>query len=186
MFEHLKIAFVLLCALAFTATVAGWTQSKRQGYACVVRTPGGNATGVAALRGGVALALTTLPFSGSVGADDREKPHAMIALSKENSENLAALFFSDANSKNFHWLGIRFGKGPLGVGSGAYQFQAVMAPWWAIASFFGLPVVRPIRSFWIKRRRRLMRQCVHCGYDLRASISQCPECGTSFLDRSVN
>jgi len=40
----------------------------------------------------------------------------------------------------------------------------------------GILLVRALRS--IHRRRRFARgQCVNCGYDLRASLDRCPECG---------
>lgn len=55
----------------------------------------------------------------------------------------------------------------------------VSVPWFELALASAIPI-------WIwfsriaKRRRRLRRgQCLHCGYDLRASAGICPECGNA-------
>jgi hypothetical protein len=52
-------------------------------------------------------------------------------------------------------------------------------PFWAILA---LPATPPALwlARWRSRRRRkwvAMNQCVHCGYDLRATPARCPECG---------
>lgn len=57
--------------------------------------------------------------------------------------------------------------------------MAVFVPHWAIAL---LLVILP--AIWLPRelrRRRRLRHglCVKCGYDLRASPTRCPECGTA-------
>ncbi len=39
---------------------------------------------------------------------------------------------------------------------------------------------RPIRKQNLRRRRRKLGLCLKCGYDLRGSKKQCPECGTEF------
>jgi hypothetical protein len=53
----------------------------------------------------------------------------------------------------------------------------VMSPHWALALVFA---VLPVHFAFLQRRRRLRcssNQCVHCGYDLRATPECCPECG---------
>ena len=59
-------------------------------------------------------------------------------------------------------------------------YNRVDLPYWALIPAFlaaGLAPVRPI----IARRRRVRRLaagcCLSCGYDLRAALGRCPECG---------
>lgn len=44
---------------------------------------------------------------------------------------------------------------------------------------FGVRAARIAARARIAHRRRLLGQCFHCGYDLRASTDHCPECGRS-------
>jgi hypothetical protein len=85
----------------------------------------------------------------------------------------------------FHWLT------PIGV-----QFDNAMVPWssqatrrtmrvglsWSLLLIATgvLPVLWGFRSWRRIRRRRKRRRtgcCIECGYDLRATTGQCPECG---------
>jgi hypothetical protein len=58
-------------------------------------------------------------------------------------------------------------------------FYSVYVPHWLAALAFALlPTVWCVRV--VRPRRRLMRGCcVRCGYDLRATPTRCPECGTA-------
>ena len=56
----------------------------------------------------------------------------------------------------------------------------VVAPYWALAILSGVAFLAGAGIAW--RRRRLRRRlgsglCPSCGYDLRATPGQCPECG---------
>jgi hypothetical protein len=49
-------------------------------------------------------------------------------------------------------------------------------PWWFIMFVTAImPSIAFLRSRTIRRRRT--GQCMHCGYDLRATPDRCPECG---------
>ncbi|HZL35372.1 MAG TPA: hypothetical protein VFC78_08685 [Tepidisphaeraceae bacterium] len=58
---------------------------------------------------------------------------------------------------------------------------AVAVPYWGIAAMFA-----PLPTLWMFALRRARRErwrlrhsrCFRCGYDLRATPGQCPECGT--------
>jgi len=58
------------------------------------------------------------------------------------------------------------------------QFAIYFFPHWALASMFGLLPVGWIVGFLRRRRRSRRGGCPACGYDMRASPKQCPECGT--------
>jgi hypothetical protein len=63
----------------------------------------------------------------------------------------------------------------------AWWDREILMPHWFPAIVFLLPSASFLPGY-IKRRRRKLRirhgLCINCGYDLRASPNQCPECGT--------
>jgi hypothetical protein len=71
--------------------------------------------------------------------------------------------------------------GGKGGGNNVWNDWGIVLPdWFLVASLLVLPAFA-LRRYLYNRQRRLRRragQCVHCGYDLRASVGRCPECGT--------
>lgn len=55
---------------------------------------------------------------------------------------------------------------------------AVEIPYWAPTIAFLLIAIAMARRCIYAHRRNSSRQCVNCGYDLRATPDRCPECGT--------
>ena len=67
-------------------------------------------------------------------------------------------------------------------------FWFVRIPWWVFASVFALAAILSLRkhvrlqSMWHRLENGL---CPKCAYDLRASPTQCPECGTPIPDNAI-
>jgi hypothetical protein len=81
-----------------------------------------------------------------------------------------------------HQFGWESGEHTVDWGFGTattFHYRLVFIPAWVVMVFASiLPV------WWISRacqraRRRRLRHCVQCGYDLRATPGRCPECGTA-------
>ncbi len=77
-------------------------------------------------------------------------------------------------------LGFEFFRRNYDIGTYRERCASVTAPYWFfLVLFMTIPLYR-MRSF-VQRRRQELRhapgRCVVCGYDLRGSPHQCPECG---------
>lgn len=60
-----------------------------------------------------------------------------------------------------------------------YDERDVAVPMWAPAVLLAIVPMGSLARWWKLRRRRLLSLCTACGYDLRCSVSRCPECGRS-------
>jgi hypothetical protein len=62
----------------------------------------------------------------------------------------------------------------------ALQVEIILPHWFIVLLFASLPMV-----WWFRRSKKCeqFRVCETCGYDLRATLERCPECGTMPSDR---
>ena len=73
--------------------------------------------------------------------------------------------------------------GAIGLRSFVHEYHAanrVVVPYWAVIAITATIVLLGIRSWRAEIRtkaRSAAGECVHCGYDLRATPGRCPECG---------
>jgi len=111
-------------------------------------------------------------FGALVAADD---PQVHGALWQEEPPAYAG----DLGRLPARWgaLGFRY----VDLSGPAARGWGVVVPLWSVL----LPLAAwPAWQLWGRRRREQLRRrrlglCRHCGYDLRATPGQCPECGTA-------
>lgn len=58
--------------------------------------------------------------------------------------------------------------------------RLVSVPHWWVMLLVATLAVLGLNRWRVSRRRRKLGLCLVCGYDLRASVGRCPECGTLF------
>jgi hypothetical protein len=58
-----------------------------------------------------------------------------------------------------------------------FHLQVVVVPYWFVTLLFAACSAVSAMLQWRSSHRRQAGHCVHCGYDLRASLGRCPECG---------
>ncbi len=182
----------MLIVLAVLVCVFWWRSRTRLDVLTLFVGGGGRAQVLASSGGRVCIALTNIGFGRERAwtamldtTPDVEPPDIVTG-----SLDMTRLqIYPPADPAKVAVGDSSFGEGYLGFTFASSQSHVVdelpdsklvyaLIPHWAIA----IPLVGWIllRLFGpaAQRQRRLRRgQCVHCGYDLRASEGRCPECG---------
>ena len=94
-----------------------------------------------------------------------------------------------------YWRGFQFCRHehywqPGSTSKFTFRLSLIRIPFWSITLILLAWPVLSLTQKQIIRSRRARRkkncQCLNCGYDLRASPDQCPECGTAAISNGSN
>lgn len=69
-----------------------------------------------------------------------------------------------------------FSPNPTGGGF-KFEYSVVAIPYWPLLVMTAIAPAIWLRRRWVLHHRWKLGLCLACGYDLRASPGQCPECG---------
>jgi len=137
-------------------------------------------------RGGLFFQKSTITNSTSL--DPFDHPYRGMFWEASDSHPLMRKEFPEKMAQwdySFHFLGIWWATLHFSI-AGSHEDEVpftetvsmVYVPtWWIAALLAAAPVVWCVR-FSRRSRRRATGRCLNCGYDLRATLHQCPECGT--------
>jgi hypothetical protein len=182
---------MVLIALAVLTCVLWWRSKSKIDDMVLFVGPDGRAQVMASGRGRVCIALTNIPFGRERAwtAMCNSTPGELPGVVTDGLDVTRIQIYPPADPAKVATGGSPFGDGYLGftfatsrsdvfADHAGSQLVYALIPHWAVA----IPLV-----FWVlhrlfgpaaERQRRLRKgQCVHCGYDLRASAERCPECG---------
>ncbi|HEX4795146.1 MAG TPA: hypothetical protein VH370_15230 [Humisphaera sp.] len=161
-----------------------WIATTRHAYVLAVRDPSGHLAGAAAERKGILFVLTQIDFDGEFGPDDSEndlrgKRFSFITASADEMLPLHDQIFDPA-SIVWSIFGFSMSGGTLSiVAQSSPRYSAIIVPYWFLVLLTAVPTIVAGRSAIRRRRWRRLGLCMVCGYDIRASTSLCPECGSS-------
>ncbi len=192
LFNLLSAVSLLLFVVVVVVGVRSFFSYDSIAYGSAAAAPGGGGhishCAAAASRGRILL---------SAGRD--------TVVTAQGWQRLCAIYSSSGMLNGFRWLaGRAFDLGvqhsrlgdtarALGFSLEAYRHQRMgiaeetaqltsyilILPAWFLALLFAILPALWLRRRRIERKRNRIGFCQHCGYDLRATPSRCPECGTA-------
>ena len=119
---------------------------------------------------------------------NRTDTQALVNLARNSPDDRSTIFYSMEIPKPAWRNGFGFGtwrghqlmdwmnEDELASRIVRFDFFTLIIPWWPIAVLTFVPLAVTVRGK-LKRRFAPKGYCPHCGYDLRATPDQCPECG---------
>lgn len=163
------LLLVVVAILPFFDIAIGWTRVTQEGSSLVDKT-------VCLYMCRDSLGVGWLDIPAGYADDGSDARHAAEMLAGPSF--VAMLAGSSAFQCQAGGLGFGFGTRWVDWASWAHgPMSAIQIPSWIILYAAALPFILGMFGWSTRRTRELGNQCLHCGYDLRASTDRCPECG---------
>ncbi len=172
MLGNLIKTVAIVSLMAAVVTVA-WCIRSFQVRDTLTLTTGSHTIAIDSSRGLVRIWVTDRPVSGQ-STQASHLGWEMVAPISLGEDLVMGRFKDDSLASK---LGFGINSFSLvGFSAPPIQMWQLLFPQWFAALLFVLPASS--RALLKQRKRRLQpNACVNCGYDLRASGTQCPECG---------
>jgi hypothetical protein len=154
------------------AICAAWVRSYYNADLVAFVTPSGRIQAAASLNGSLVLVGTSIVVNSCDSL-----PLLRESMPPVDAMHQAGKFISfDYISRAFGGFAFVSGSPPI-TGEPTGQWIAVRIPYWFPVALCVVKGTRSAWRDWVRNERRRRGLCIHCGYDLRASGSACPECG---------